>query len=224
VYNTLQAFTSCLTMLFKTLSASVYGIDAYVVEVEVDVGSARMQDFNVAGLPDNAVKESRERIKSALRNCSFEFSHGQGVTINLAPADVVKSGGVRLPSAKAKTYQMYLTIDGQKRFRSTETPDYDEAIDKLREWEAQARIGHRETTGLRYEEIRADYLASGKSIGHASKTGPSAIQRDLDTFFKNIRVSAIGGRLNEFRKWRESQSRCSNQKPRTLKKRSHFAR
>ena len=51
-------------MLFKTLSASVYGIDAYLVEVEVDVGSARMQDFNVVGLPDNAVKESRERIKS----------------------------------------------------------------------------------------------------------------------------------------------------------------
>src|SRR5450755_1412740 len=79
-------------MLFKTLSSSVYGIDAYLVEVEVDVGSARMQDFNVVGLPDNAVKESRERIKSALRNCSFEFPHGQGVTINLAPADVRKEG------------------------------------------------------------------------------------------------------------------------------------
>jgi hypothetical protein len=76
-------------MLFKTPSASVYGIDAYLVEVEVevDVGRARMQDFNVVGLPDNAVKESRERIKSALRNCGFEFPHGQGVTINLAPAD-----------------------------------------------------------------------------------------------------------------------------------------
>ena len=79
-------------MLFKTISASVYGIDAYLVDVEVDVGSARMQDFNVVGLPDNAVKESRERIKSALRNCGFEFPYGQGVTINLAPADVRKEG------------------------------------------------------------------------------------------------------------------------------------
>ena len=79
-------------MLFKTQSAAVYGIDAYLVEVEVDVGSARMQDFNVVGLPDNAVKESRERIKSALRNCGFEFPYGQGVTINLAPADIRKEG------------------------------------------------------------------------------------------------------------------------------------
>ena len=64
-------------MLFKTLSASVHGIDAYLVEVEVDVGSTKMNDFNVVGLPDNAVKESRERIKSALRNCSFEFRMGR---------------------------------------------------------------------------------------------------------------------------------------------------
>src|ERR1700688_4291938 len=93
-------FTASLPMLFKTLSASVYGIDAYLVEVEVDVGSARMQDFNVVGLPDNAVKESRERIKSALRNCGFEFPYGQGVTINLAPADVRKEGsGFDLPMA-----------------------------------------------------------------------------------------------------------------------------
>src|SRR5579863_2510823 len=79
-------------MLFKTQSASVYGIDAYLVDVEVDVGSAYMKDFNVVGLPDNAVKESRERIKSAHRNCGFEFPHGQGVTINLAPADIRKEG------------------------------------------------------------------------------------------------------------------------------------
>ncbi len=93
-------------MLFKTLSASVHGIDAYLVEVEVDVGSARMTDFNVVGLPDNAVKESRERIKSALRNCGFEFPHGQGVTINLAPADVRKEGS-------AFDLPMYVTVDAR---------------------------------------------------------------------------------------------------------------
>lgn len=91
-------------MIFKTLSASVYGIDAYLVEVEVDVGSARMNDFNVVGLPDNAVKESRERIKSAIKNCGFEFPYGQGVTINLAPADIRKEGSAfDLPMALGLT-------------------------------------------------------------------------------------------------------------------------
>jgi Subunit ChlI of Mg-chelatase len=60
-------------MLFKTFSAAVFGIDAYLVEVEVDVGPGHSGDFNVVGLPDIAVKESRERIKSALRNCGFDF-------------------------------------------------------------------------------------------------------------------------------------------------------
>ena len=79
-------------MLFKALSAAVYGIDAYLVEVEVDVGSAKMGEFMVVGLPDVAVKESRERIKSALKNCGFDFPAPHSVTVNLAPADVRKEG------------------------------------------------------------------------------------------------------------------------------------
>src|SRR6516162_7394984 len=67
-----------LGMLYKTISASVYGIDAYPVEVEVDVGSAYMNDFNVVGLPDNAVKESRERIKSALHKLWIRISPRAG--------------------------------------------------------------------------------------------------------------------------------------------------
>jgi len=87
-------------VLFKVQSAAVYGIEAYLVEVEVDVGSGRMGDFNVVGLPDAAVKESRERIKAALKNCGYNFPSPQGVTINLAPADVRKEGsGFDLPMA-----------------------------------------------------------------------------------------------------------------------------
>jgi magnesium chelatase family protein len=78
-------------MHFKTFSAAVFGIDAYLVEVEVDVGSSRPGDFNVVGLPDIAVKESRERIKAALKNCGHEFPL-QSVTVNLAPADIRKEG------------------------------------------------------------------------------------------------------------------------------------
>lgn len=77
-------------MLFKTFSAAVFGIDAYLVEIEVDI-SAGQPYFTTVGLPDAAVRESRERIKSAIKNCGLEFPF-QNVTVNLAPADVKKEG------------------------------------------------------------------------------------------------------------------------------------
>jgi len=77
-------------MLFKALSAAVFGIDAYLVEVEVDI-SAGLPNFTTVGLPDAAVRESRERIQSAIRNCGLEFPF-QKITVNLAPADVKKEG------------------------------------------------------------------------------------------------------------------------------------
>jgi len=88
-------------MLFKTLSAAVYGIDASVIEVEVDVSGLRTSEdhFHTVGLPDAAVRESRERIRSALRNCGYDIPATQ-ITINLAPADIKKEGsGFDLPMA-----------------------------------------------------------------------------------------------------------------------------
>ena len=85
-------------MLFKALSAAVFGIDAYPVEVEVDI-SAGLPNFTTVGLPDAAVRESRERIKSAIKNCGLDFPF-QNITVNLAPADVKKEGsGFDLPIA-----------------------------------------------------------------------------------------------------------------------------
>ncbi len=85
-------------MLFKTFSAATYGIDAYLVEVEVDV-SAGNGIFTTVGLPDAAVRESRERIRSAIKNCGLDFPF-QNITVNLAPADVKKEGsGFDLPIA-----------------------------------------------------------------------------------------------------------------------------
>jgi magnesium chelatase family protein len=86
--------------LFKIRSAAVYGIDAHLIDVEVDMyqsGSAR--DFITVGMPDTAVRESRERIKSALINSGFGFPN-KAVTINLAPANLRKEGaGFDLPMA-----------------------------------------------------------------------------------------------------------------------------
>jgi len=79
-------------MLYKALSAAVYGIDAYLVQVEVDISPGAQSLFTVVGLPDVAVKESRERVKAALKNSGFDFPAPQNVTVNLAPADIRKEG------------------------------------------------------------------------------------------------------------------------------------
>ena len=88
-------------MLYKTLSAAVYGIDANIIEVEVDVSGIRCNEdhFTTVGLPDAAVRESRERIRAALKNCGYDIPPTH-ITINLAPADIRKEGsGFDLPMA-----------------------------------------------------------------------------------------------------------------------------
>ena len=77
-------------MLAKVLSSAVLGIDAYIVEVETDL-FPQLPAFAMVGLPDNAVKESKERVQSAIKNSGFYFPQKK-VTINLAPADIKKEG------------------------------------------------------------------------------------------------------------------------------------
>ncbi|HZB44099.1 MAG TPA: magnesium chelatase domain-containing protein, partial [Pyrinomonadaceae bacterium] len=83
-------------MLFRTQSAAVYGIDADLVDIEVDLVPARGESdspssVTIVGLPDLAVRESRERIRAAVNNSGFFFPFHK-TTINLAPADVRKEG------------------------------------------------------------------------------------------------------------------------------------
>jgi len=77
-------------MLAKVYSVAVSGLDAYSVEVEVDL-AAGLPMFTVVGLPDLTVRESRERVRSALRNSGFSFPQRK-ITVNLAPADLRKEG------------------------------------------------------------------------------------------------------------------------------------
>jgi magnesium chelatase family protein len=77
-------------MLTTLCAASLLGIDALKVEIEANVASG-LPAFTVVGLPDNAVKESRERILTAIRNSGFELP-SKKITVNLAPADVRKEG------------------------------------------------------------------------------------------------------------------------------------
>ena len=71
-------------------SAAVFGVDAYPVDIEVDV-SFGLPHFTMVGLPDATVRESRDRVRSAIRNSGFDFPRHR-ITVNLAPADVRKAG------------------------------------------------------------------------------------------------------------------------------------
>ncbi|MFZ5907973.1 MAG: YifB family Mg chelatase-like AAA ATPase [Nitrospirota bacterium] len=78
-------------MLSKVLSSTILGIDAYIVDVEVDIASRGLPHFSLVGLPDAAVKESKDRVRAALKNVGFHFSF-KPITVNLAPADLKKEG------------------------------------------------------------------------------------------------------------------------------------
>src|SRR5437773_3711775 len=77
-------------MLARVRSAAVLGIDAYLVDVEVDIAHG-LPSFATVGLPQGAVKEGRERVNAAIVNSGFEFPLRR-ITVNLAPADVRKDG------------------------------------------------------------------------------------------------------------------------------------
>lgn len=77
-------------MLSRVLSCATYGIDGYLVDVEVDL-SGGFPAFTTVGLPDNAVKESKDRVYAAIKNAGFRFP-ARKITVNLAPADIKKEG------------------------------------------------------------------------------------------------------------------------------------
>lgn len=101
-------------MLSKILTSSTLGIDAYLVEVETNV-EKNIPSFTIVGLPDNAVRESRERVGAAIRNSGLEFPPKR-ITVNLAPADIKKEGSsfdlpiaVGLLAATEKVSDKYLS-------------------------------------------------------------------------------------------------------------------
>ena len=85
-------------MIAKTYTCSLLGIDAMLVEVEVDLASG-FPGFATVGLPDNIVKESKDRVKAAIQNSGYPFPF-ERITVNLAPAALKKEGaGFDLPIA-----------------------------------------------------------------------------------------------------------------------------
>jgi len=79
-------------MLAKVLSCAVIGLDGELVDVEVDITRGQIPTTTIVGLPDTAVQESKERVRSAVRNSGLSWPNGTRITINLAPADIRKEG------------------------------------------------------------------------------------------------------------------------------------
>ncbi len=78
-------------MLAKVISAAVIGLEAVPIEVEVDIAAQGLPSFTIVGLPDKAVEEAKERVRSAIRNSGADFP-AKRITVNLAPADLPKEG------------------------------------------------------------------------------------------------------------------------------------
>ena len=79
-------------MISRLFSMGLLGLEAFVVEVEADI-SKGLPCFDIVGLPGMAVKESRERVRAAIKNCGFEYPVSR-ITMNLAPADKKKEGPI----------------------------------------------------------------------------------------------------------------------------------
>ena len=77
-------------MIAKVKSCGLIGVDGFIVDVEVDISNG-LPSFDIVGLPDLAVRESKERVRAALKNCNLEFPVKR-ITVNLAPAHIKKEG------------------------------------------------------------------------------------------------------------------------------------
>ena len=115
-------------MVTKAITATTIGINAYKIEVEVDVINS-LPNISIVGLPDSAVSEARERVHSAIKNSGFSFPLGR-VIVNLAPADIRKEGtnfdlpiaigilkeqGVNIPDDEKTAFLGELSLDGSLR-------------------------------------------------------------------------------------------------------------
>lgn len=79
-------------MYAKVKSMGIFGFETFAVDVEADISSG-LPRFDLVGLPDAAVKESRERVRSAIKNGGFHYPTAR-ITVNIAPADIKKEGAV----------------------------------------------------------------------------------------------------------------------------------
>ena len=154
-------------MLAKVNSSAVVGLDAVPVEVEIDVASQGLPSLTIVGLPDKAVDEARERVRSAIKNSGADFP-AKRITVNLAPADLPKEGpsydlpialGILIASGQLATdinnaiFMGELSLDGRLRHTNGVLPQALLAKEKKLKRIFLPSINAKEATILRGIEI-----------------------------------------------------------------------
>lgn len=154
-------------MFSKIISMGVWGIDAYKVEVEVSV-SKGLPAFEIVGLPDTAIKESRERVRSAIKNSGFAFPANR-ITVNLAPADIKKEGPL---------YDLPILI---ALLLATQTVSFDVA-DAVFVGELSLNGEVRPVRGLLSMAVKAKQLGFKKLFVPAEIASQAAVVKDLEIY------------------------------------------
>lgn len=173
-------------MFAKVKSLGVFGMDSFSVIVEADV-TRGLPRFDIVGLPDTAVKESRERVRASIKNCGYEFpvSH---ITVNIAPADIKKEGAV---------YDLPILIALLKATGQIKTPTDDFAF--LGELSLDGEI--RKCTGVLPMVLKAREDGVGAVFVPSANRAEASVVAGIDVFpaahIKEVMAHLGGERLIE---------------------------
>jgi magnesium chelatase family protein len=197
-------------MSSTVFSATTLGLESILVEVEVDVLPGGLHSFILVGLPDTAVKESRERVSAALKNCSFKPVHQSGrITVNLAPADIPKNSPIfdipialgYLLATKAITVNLEkklflgeLALSGKVRRVQGVLPmalfaqaaGYQEIYVPEENQEEALLVEGITVYGIKTLTQIVDHLTQRKPLQEASPKVTAPVEEELQEDFKNI--------------------------------------
>ncbi len=172
-------------MLSKVNSSAIVGLDAVPIEVEVDIASQGLPSFTIVGLPDKAVEESRERVRSAIKNSGADFP-AKRITVNLAPADLPKEG----PSYDLPIALGILLASEQLK------AEIDDAL-FLGELSLDGRLRH--TNGILPQVIMAKNLPAGKAGKKLKRVFLPSINANEASMLDRIRIYPVPSLISLFK-------------------------
>jgi len=205
-------------MFARVHSAALHGIDARILDVEVDVGNG-LPSFTIVGLPDASVREAKQRVRSALRNSGFPFPVGS-ITVNLAPAEwrkvgaaldlpvaaaLLEIGGLKPRDRKKRVFVGELALSGQVRpvrgvlslALAAQEAKVEELVVPAQNSSEAAAIGGLHVIPVRSVAEVAAHLAGGRCIPAAPAPDELDGSQDTGIDFADVRGQAVARRALE---------------------------